>query len=91
VKIFVKVKPNSKTEGVKKIDPERGREGSQRASASYGVDPTHFEVRVKTPPIEGKANAAAISALTRHLGIPRSRIKILAGAKSKQKVFEISR
>ncbi len=73
MKIFVKVKPNSKTEGVKKIDP------------------THFEVRVKTPPIEGKANAAAISALARHLGIPRSRIKILAGAKSKQKVFEIPR
>ena len=73
VKIFVKVKPNSKTEGIKETGP------------------AHFEVRVKTPPVEGKANAAAINALARHLGVPKSHIKILAGAKSKQKVFEILR
>jgi len=89
MKIFVKVKPNSKTESVKKIDPERGREGSQRVSASYGVDPAHFEIRTKSTPREGKANAAVISALARHLGISKSQIKILAGAKSKQKIFEI--
>lgn len=71
MRIFVKVKPNSKTEGVRKIDP------------------AHFEVRTKSPPREGKANTAAIDALACHLRIPKSRIKILAGAKSKQKVFEI--
>ncbi len=71
MKIFVKVRPNSKTQSVKKIDP------------------IHFEVRTKSPPREGKANAAVINALARHLHIPKSQIKILAGAKSKQKVFEI--
>ncbi len=71
MKIFVKVKPNSKTQSVKKIDP------------------AHFEVRTKSPPREGKANAAAIDALARHLHVSKSQIKILAGAKSKQKVFEI--
>jgi len=71
VKIFVKVKPNSKTDSVKRIDP------------------AHFEIHTKSPPREGKANSAAINALARHLNIPKSQIKILAGAKSKQKVFEI--
>ncbi len=72
MKIFVKVKPNSKTEGVRKVDP------------------AHFEIRTKSPSREGKANAAAIDALARHLHIPKSRIKILTGTKSKQKVFEVS-
>lgn len=71
MKIFIKVKPNSKTESVKRTDP------------------AHFEVRTKSPPHEGKANASAINALARHLHIPKSRIKILAGARSKQKIFEI--
>jgi hypothetical protein len=71
MKIFVKVKPNSKTESVKRTDP------------------AHFEVRTKSPPREGKANTAVINALARHLNIPKSRIKILAGAKSRQKIFEI--
>ena len=30
------------------IDPERGREGSQRASASYGIDTPTPEVKIKT-------------------------------------------
>ncbi len=72
MKIFVKVKPNSKTESVKKLDP------------------AHFEVRTKSPPREGKANSAAIDALARHLHISKSQIKIFSGARSKQKVFEIS-
>jgi hypothetical protein len=71
LKIFAKVKPNSKKEGVKQIDS------------------AHFEIRVKAPPAEGKANAAAINSLARHLNVPKTRIKIAAGAKSKQKVFEI--
>ena len=71
MKIFVKVKPNSKIEKVKEIDS------------------THFEIFTKFPPREGKANAAAIDVLARHFNIPKSRIKILFVAKSKQKIFEI--
>jgi len=71
VKIFAKVKPNSKNEAVKKIDA------------------AHFEISVKSPAREGKANTAAISALARHLNVPKPKIKLLSGAKSKQKVFDI--
>lgn len=72
MKIFVKVKPNSKRDGIERMDA------------------THFEIRTKSPPKEGRANIAAVDALARHLGIPRSKITILAGVRSKQKVFEIS-
>lgn len=72
MKIFIRVKPNSKKDSVRRIDV------------------AHFEIQTKSPPREGKANAAAVTALAHHLGIPKSRIKILAGAKSKQKVFEIA-
>lgn len=53
------------------------------------MNSAHFEVRTKSPPREGKANAATINALARHLHIPKSQIKIFAGARSKQKIFEI--
>ena len=72
MKIFAKVKPNSKKDEIKKLDD------------------THFEIRVTAQAREGKANAAAIKALSNYLGIPPSRIKIHTGAKSKQKIFEVS-
>lgn len=71
MKIFAKVKPNSKKDEVKKIDA------------------THFEIRVKAPTQEGKANTAALNTLAECLNIPKSSIKIRSGLKSKQKVFEI--
>ncbi|RJP43624.1 DUF167 domain-containing protein [Candidatus Parcubacteria bacterium] len=54
------------------------------------LDTSHFKIQTKSPPRDGKANSAAISALARHLGVPKSRIEIIAGAKSKQKVFEVA-
>lgn len=73
MKIFVKVKPNSKKDGVQKIDADR------------------FSVLTKSPPREGRANIAVIEALSQYFDIPRSRIKILAGAKSKQKHLRLSK
>ena len=54
------------------------------------LDDTHFEIRVTAQAQEGKANAAVIKALANYLKIPASRIKIHTGAKSKQKILEIS-
>ena len=71
MKFFVKVKPNSREEKVKKVDT------------------THFEVLVKVVAKEGKANKAAINALARFLDISKSRVKIIFGETSKQKIFEI--
>ena len=47
------------------------------------IDATHFRVQTKSPPSEGKANAAVALLLAEYLGVSKSRIKLLAGAKSK--------
>lgn len=53
------------------------------------IDDTHFAVRVKEPPAEGKANVAVVEALAEHFGVGQSRVRLVSGASSKQKVFEI--
>ncbi|MFA6908266.1 MAG: DUF167 domain-containing protein [Patescibacteria group bacterium] len=53
------------------------------------VDSTHFRISVHAPAHEGKANTGIIDALADHLDIPKSRIRLVRGEKSKQKVFEI--
>lgn len=53
------------------------------------IDDTHFVVFVKEPPIQGKANRAIINALANNLGIAPSRLKIVSGHSSKQKIIEV--
>ena len=48
-----------------------------------------FIVRVNVSPIEGKANERVRELLAKHLGLPKSRIAIIHGHRSKNKVFEI--
>lgn len=49
----------------------------------------NFIVRVAARPVEGKANAAIIQALSGHFGIAPTRIRLIGGEKSKIKRFEI--
>jgi len=53
------------------------------------IDENHFVVRVKEPPIQGRANRAITKALAGHLYIAPFRIKLVSGFSSKQKIFEI--
>jgi len=71
VKIFVKAKPNSKTEKVEQINE------------------ANFNVFVKEPPVQGKANKAIILALARHFNTSPSKISIISGHNSRQKVIKI--
>lgn len=48
-----------------------------------------FSVHVKEKPQDGKANYAVREALARFLDIPRSRVTLIKGDKSKNKIFEI--
>lgn len=48
-----------------------------------------FLVRVKAPAKEGRANEALIIALKHYLNIPRSRISIVSGLGSKNKIVDI--
>jgi len=46
-------------------------------------------VRLAAPPVEGAANAALIEFLATHFGVPRNRIRILSGERSRNKRVEI--
>lgn len=48
-----------------------------------------IHVWVNEPPLDGRANAAIINALAKHFAIPRNKIFLTSGEKSKNKIFEI--
>jgi len=47
-----------------------------------------IEARVKSEPIENKANLEVIALLAKHYKVPKSSIVLVRGGKSKIKVFE---
>lgn len=71
MRIFLKVKPNSKEEKVEKVGDDI------------------LLVRVKEPPIDGKANQAVVKLLAKHFSVAKSDIKIIGGPKFKEKIVEI--
>lgn len=50
----------------------------------------NLHVYVNQPPLEGKANNAAIAALADYFKVGKSQVILVSGAKSKYKIFEIS-
>lgn len=66
----------------------RAKPNSKRTRVEKISDNTYL-VEVKEPPIDGRANKAVIKALAEFLNIAPSRIKLIQGATSKQKILEI--
>ena len=54
------------------------------------VEKDIYKIYVCAPAVEGKANKAVISALAQYFGINKSRVKIIKGEKSRQKIIEIN-
>lgn len=50
-----------------------------------------LRLAIKAPAKEGKANAAAIKLLSEYFGVPKSRISIIKGHASKNKVISIDK
>ncbi len=48
-----------------------------------------YVVRVSVPPVDGKANERVQGLLAKFLKLPKSRVSLVAGTKSKRKVFKI--
>ncbi len=44
---------------------------------------------VPEPPEAGKATEAARELLAEHLGVPKTKLRLVRGAKSRKKVFEV--
>lgn len=53
------------------------------------LDDGTLQLYVRAPAVEGKANKAAIELLATHFGVPKSSIRLSAGATSRFKRFEI--
>lgn len=49
-----------------------------------------LKIRIQAPPVEGKANAAIEEFIAKKLGLPKSRVSLIRGAQSRQKVVEVS-
>ena len=56
----------------------------------FQIEPDKFEVRVNVLPIEGRANKRIIELLSKFLGVPKSKLELINGEKSKIKVFKIT-
>ena len=65
---------------------------AQPGSSTEGVvgfDDGVLRVRVKAPPIEGRANAALLKLLAGILGVPPSSINIVWGARTRRKLLAV--
>ena len=54
-------------------------------------DDGSLTIYTKAPAIEGRANLAAVKLLVKHFGVAPSKVKLVRGATSKYKVFEIDK
>ncbi len=52
-------------------------------------DGGRMKIHVTAPPADGKANKAVIEVLADHLGVRKSRLRIVQGEKSKEKVVAV--
>jgi uncharacterized protein YggU (UPF0235/DUF167 family) len=53
------------------------------------IDDLNFVVRVKELPVENRANEAIIEILAEYFSVPKSKIDIIYGYNSKNKIIEI--
>ena len=67
-----------------RVTPRGGRDAIDGYTAG-GV----LRVRVGAAPADGKANDAVVRLLARTLGVPLSRLAVVAGAASRVKIIEI--
>lgn len=65
-----------------RVKPNAKKSGVEKVGEEYIVS-------VKAPPIEGRANAELIEVLADYFKVPKSKIRIISGIRSKKKIVEI--
>ena len=60
-----------------------------RISSLEQVDDGSFVAQIKSPPVDGKANAELISLIARRFGCSRSAVSIKSGGSSRMKLVSI--
>ena len=62
--------------------------GAKRTEVA-GLHGEALKVRVAAPALEDRANAALIAFLAERFGVPQRNVRLLGGARSREKRFEI--
>ena len=62
---------------------------SSREDKLERIDDHNYQVSVKAPAVDGKANAAIIKLLAEHFDISQSLVEIISGYMARTKVVEI--
>ncbi|GHS97010.1 UPF0235 protein [Bacteroidia bacterium] len=91
----IRVTPRAKrNEIVEELaDCQVGRVSKKLAfdQATFGKGhPTRYRVYVTAAPADGAANRAVIKLLAEHLGVAKSKIRIIRGETSRDKLMEIN-
>jgi uncharacterized protein (TIGR00251 family) len=63
--------------------PKSKKEGVKKLAEEF------FEVRVNAPPEKGRANERIRELLAEYFGVPKSRVRLIRGETSRDKVFEV--
>lgn len=66
-----------------RLTPRAGRD------EVVGFEGDVLRVRVKAPPVEGRANEALLKVLAKALGVPRSSLAIVRGRASRDKIVAV--
>lgn len=60
-----------------------------RTTEVAGLHGHALKIRLAAPPVDGRANAALIDFVATRLGVARSRVSLVAGGTSRQKVLRV--
>ncbi len=52
-------------------------------------DGTRLELWIHEPPVDGTANAAVVREVSKWLGVSRSRVRIVSGVSSREKLLDV--
>lgn len=63
-----------------KVQPNAHKQEIQKINGG------EYQIHVLSPPTEGKANKEVIQVIASHFHLPRSRVKIIRGRKSRKKI-----
>ena len=60
-----------------------------KRNALAGQKEQEWKLQLTAPPVDGRANQACIEFFAKGLRIPQSRVRLIAGEKSRHKVVEL--
>lgn len=83
MRIIVKAKTGSKVEKVERLNQDH------MDLPGIVHDTPMYKVEVREPPVDGKANKAIVRSLAKYFNTSQSRVVLVKGESSKNKVFEV--